>query len=73
MKTATARNVPSDRSENGDRLTPVPNLPNGAPEAIHARSFDPTQGRKIGSDPNDDPTQGRTIGSRPYDDATRGH
>jgi hypothetical protein len=35
------------------------------------RSFDPTQGRKIGSDPYDDPTQGRKIGSDPYDDPTR--
>ena len=37
----------------------------------HARSFDPTQGRKIGSDPYDDPTQGRKLGSDPYDDPTR--
>ena len=36
------------------------------------RSFDPTQGRKIGADPYDDPTQGRTIGSGPYDDPTQG-
>jgi hypothetical protein len=35
------------------------------------RSFDPTQGRKIGADPYDDPTQGRKIGSDPYDDPTR--
>ena len=33
-----------------------------------AHSFDPTQGRKIGSDPYDDPTQGR---SDPHDDPTR--
>lgn len=32
---------------------------------------DPTQGRKIGSDPSEDPTQGRTTGSDPYDDPTR--
>jgi hypothetical protein len=32
---------------------------------------DPTQGRKIGSDPYDDPTQGQKIGSDPYDDPTR--
>ena len=36
------------------------------------RSFDPTQGRKIGADPYDDPTQGRKIGSSPYDDPTQG-
>jgi hypothetical protein len=41
-------------------------------EELKAHSFDPTQGRKIGSDPYDDPTQGRTIGSDPYDDPTQG-
>ena len=29
------------------------------------QSFDPTQGRKVGSDPYDDPTTGRQIGSEP--------
>jgi hypothetical protein len=41
-------------------------------EELDTHSFDPTQGRKIGSDPYDDPTQGRKIGSGPYDDPTRG-
>ena len=41
-------------------------------EQADARSFDPTQGRKIGSDPYEDPTQGRKIGSDPYDDPTHG-
>jgi hypothetical protein len=40
-------------------------------EELDTDSFDPTQGRKIGSDPYDDPTQGRKIGSDPYDDPTR--
>ena len=40
-------------------------------EEPEVRSFDPTQGSKIGSDPYDDPTQGRKIGSDPYDDPTR--
>jgi hypothetical protein len=40
-------------------------------EELDAHSFDPTEGRKIGSDPYDDPTQGRKIGSDPYDDPTR--
>ena len=40
-------------------------------EEFDAHSVDPTQGRKIGSDPYDDPTQGRRIGSDPYDDPTR--
>jgi hypothetical protein len=35
------------------------------------QSFDPTQGRQIGSDPYDDPTQGRRIGSNKYDDPTQ--
>ena len=35
-----------------------------------ARSFDPTQGRRIGSGPYDDVTQGRRIGSNAYDDPT---
>ena len=40
-------------------------------EELDAHSFDPTQGRKLGSDPDDDPTQGRKLGSDPYDDPTR--
>jgi hypothetical protein len=40
-----------------------------APDAAH--SFDPTQGRQIGSGPYDDPTQGRKIGSGSYDDPTQ--
>jgi hypothetical protein len=36
-----------------------------------ARFFDPTQGRKIGSDPYDDPTPGAQARLRPYDDPTR--
>ncbi len=42
-------------------------------EQPDAHTFDPTQGRQIGSHPHDDPTQGRQIGSRPYDDPTRAH
>jgi hypothetical protein len=72
MKTATVRNARPDRSECGDWLALVPDLPDGAPEAIDARPFDATQGRKIGSDPYDDSTQGRQIGSHPYDDPTQG-
>ena len=36
------------------------------------RSFDPTQGRKIGADPYDDPTQGRKTGADPDEDPTQG-
>jgi hypothetical protein len=53
MKTAVAPNVRPDRSESGEWPTLVPNLPGGAREAIEARWLDPTQGRKIGSDPYD--------------------
>ena len=41
-------------------------------EELDTHPFDPTQGRKIGSDPYDDPTQGRRLGSDPYDDPTQG-
>lgn len=72
MKTATAPNVRPDRHDSEAWPALVPDLPEGAHEAIDTRSFDPTQGRKIGSEPYDDPTQGRQIGSDPYDDPTRG-
>ena len=50
-------------------LRPVP-AQTTAGEA-QTRSFDPTQGRQIGSRAYDDPTQGRQIGSHPFDDPTR--
>jgi hypothetical protein len=72
MKTAIAPNVQPDRHDGEKWPAPVPELPDGAREATNARPLDPTQGRKIGSEPYDDPTQGRQIGSDPYDDPTRG-
>jgi hypothetical protein len=72
MKTAIAPNVQPDRYDSEEGPALVRDLPDGAREAIDARSLDPTQGRKLGSDPYDDPTQGRKIGSHPYDDPTRG-
>ena len=72
MKTAIAPNTLPDRYESGERPALVPDLPDESGRAIDARSFDPTQGLKIGSEPYDDPTQGRQIGSDPYDDPTRG-
>ena len=86
MKTATPPNVHPDHHDNGKRPTLVPDSLDQAREAVDARSFDPTQGTKIGSepyddpthrrkirsDPYDDPTQGRKIGADPYDDATQG-
>lgn len=71
MKTATSPNVRPDRFESKQWPALVPDQHDGAYEAIDARSFDPTQGRKIGSEPYDDPTQGRKVGSDPCDDPTR--
>ena len=65
-------NVRPDRYDSEEWPALVPDMPDGAREAIDARSLDPTQGRKIGSEPYDDPTQGRLIGSDPYDDPIQG-
>lgn len=72
MKTAIAPNLRPDGYESEEWQTLAPGLPDGARRTIDARSSDPTQGRKIGSEPYDDPTQGQKIGSDPYDDPTRG-
>jgi hypothetical protein len=72
MNTAIAPNVRPNPHEREEWPTLVPDLPEETRDAIAARLLDPTQGRKIGSDPHDDPTQGRQIGSDPYDDPTRG-
>ncbi|MFZ0972649.1 MAG: hypothetical protein WAN22_10525 [Solirubrobacteraceae bacterium] len=72
MKTAVAPHARPDRYERKEWPTLFPDQRDGAREATDARSFDPTQGTKIGSEPYDDPTQGRQIGSDPYDDPTRG-
>jgi len=72
MNTAVAPDIEPDRSESGKRPTLVQDLPEETRDAINDRSLDPTQGRKIRSEPYDDPTQGRKIGSDPHDDPTRG-
>ena len=72
MKPAIAPNVRPEHRERAAWPAVVPDLPDGVREEIDTRWFDPTQGRKIGSDPYDDVTQGRKIGSDPYDDPTRG-
>ena len=71
MTTTVAPSLKPDRAESDKRpnLVPVPAGTTPQRRAVH--SFDPTQGRKIGSDPYDDPTQGRKIGSDAYDDPTR--
>ncbi|MBV9417425.1 MAG: hypothetical protein JO363_20740 [Solirubrobacterales bacterium] len=72
MTTVVAPDRESEHSET-ERPTTRGRAPADTPRREpDPRSFDPTQGRKIGADPYDDPTQGRTIGSRPYDDPTQG-
>ena len=72
MTTTAAPDLKPDRHESEERpiLRPVPVHP--TPAEPEARSFDPTQGRRIGAYPYDDPTQGRRIGSHRYDDPTQG-
>ena len=71
MTTTAAPDLRPDRHESEERpiLRPVP--VHTTPAEPEARSFDPTQGRRIGSHSYDDPTQGRKVGSDPYDDPTR--
>ena len=71
MTTTVAPNLKPDHAESDRRPTLVPVPGDTTPQEPDARSFDPTQGRKRGSDPYDDPTQGRKLGSDPYDDPTR--
>ncbi len=58
MTTTVAPNPKPDHAESDRRptLVPVPAAP--TPQKPDVRSFDPTQGRKLGSDPYDDPTHG---------------
>ena len=65
MTTPTGK---SDRPEAEDEPT-LDRATTGQPPARN--TFDPTQGREIGSSPKDDPTQGKEIGSEPYEDPTR--
>lgn len=71
MTTAVAPDRESHHSEDQQPTTPGRDGADKAGQELDTRSFDPTQGRTIGSDPYDDPTQGRKIGSHPYDDPTR--
>ena len=68
MNIATAHKLESEHDQHEQEPAFKPQLPAARPDASR---FDPTQGRKIGSDPYDDPTQGSKIGSDPYDDPTR--
>jgi hypothetical protein len=73
MKTAVAPERASHHPETEQPTVLRLHLADTTPRGSDTPSFDPTQGRKIGSDPYDDPTQGRKIGSHPYDDPTRAH
>jgi hypothetical protein len=72
MTTVVAPDRESDQSETERPTTQGRDLADSARHEPKPRSFDPTQGRKIGADPYDDPTQGRTHGANPYDDPTQG-
>ena len=71
MTTTVAPEHESDHSETDRAVTRERDLADTARQEPDPRPFDPTHGRKIGTDPYDDPTQGRTLGSGPYDDPTR--
>jgi hypothetical protein len=72
MTTTVAPERESHHSETDRPTTRGRDLADTARQEPDPRPFDPTHGRKIGTDPYDDPTQGRTIGSGPYDDPTQG-
>jgi hypothetical protein len=72
MTTTAAPNLKPNHAESDRRPTLVPVPADTTPQEPDARSFDPTQGRKIGTEPYNDPTQGRSIGAKPHDDPTQG-
>jgi hypothetical protein len=72
MTTVVAPDRGPDHSDTKRPTTRGRDLVDAALREPDLRSFDPTQGRKIGSGRYDDPTQGRTIGSGPYDDPAQG-
>ena len=72
MTTTIAPELEPTHAESQEWPTLAPDLADETREERNAHSFDPTQGRWIGSDPHDDPTQGVRIGSHPYDDPAQG-
>jgi hypothetical protein len=72
MTTAIAPDLKPDRRGIEGRPTPDRDPADPTREQLDGHSFDPTQGRRVGSHPYEDPTQGRRIGSHPYDDPTQG-
>lgn len=59
MTTTIAPDLKPDHHESEERPALGRDLVNTSREQPESGSFDPTQGRKIGSDPYDDPTRGR--------------
>jgi hypothetical protein len=72
MTTTIAHDLTPDQPENEEWPAADRDVAEATREERDAQPFDPTQGRKIGSDAYDDPTQGRKIGSEAYDDPTQG-
>ena len=72
MTTTVAPHLKPDHYESEVRLVLQPVPAETTPEEPDADSFDPTQGRQIGSLPYDDPTQGRKVGSDPHEELTQG-
>jgi hypothetical protein len=71
MTTAVVPDLRPDPPERDEWPTLDRNPAHTTHEQPDPHSFDPTQGRQIGSNPRDDATQGRQIGSNPHDDPTR--
>ena len=72
MTTTVAPDLKPDHAESEEWPTLGRDVTDITREEPDAHSFEPTQGRRIGSNSYDDPTQGRRIGSNSYDDPTQG-
>ena len=65
MTTTVAPDLKPDHTESEGWPTLDRDPAHATRDELDTHPFDPTQGRKIGSDPYDDPTQGRKLGSDP--------
>ena len=59
MTTTVTPDLKPDHTDSEARATARPDLIDTTPEGLDSHSFDPTQGRKVGSDAYDDPTRAR--------------
>jgi hypothetical protein len=59
MTTTVAPDLKPDHTESEERSTVDRDRAHTTREELDSHPFDPTQGRKIGSDPYDDPTRAR--------------